>query len=383
MKKETMLMAGMKAQSRRSMSDMITLAPSEVGMTVSVSAFDHNPDLLNTPNGIVNLRTGEIAPHDPSQLHMKCTAVAVDFDCPTPRFDEFMQEVFCGNQAVIDFVMRWLGYCLTGRTSEEKMLFLAGVGANGKSVLVNLMLRLMGDYASAMAMATLMQQRPGAIRNDIAALQGVRLAVANEGNRGDVMDTAAVKSLTSGDPQTARKLYGEPFTFTPQAKIMLVSNNRPQVDGEDQAIWRRIGVVPFQRQFQPHEQDHGLAAKLFAEGPGILGKFVKAAAEWYRDGLVIPEVLKAATADYHRDMDLVGGFIEDRCLIAANAETMATTLYAEFAEYARDAGAIVPTQTEFGRSLTLRGITTGRRGGVRVRVGIALRPYSFGVGVAA
>ena len=270
MKKDNQLAAGLRAQSKRAIADMVALAQTEGCIPIAASAFDHNPDLINTPTGIVDLRTGKLLPHDPEGLHMKCTSVGPDFGMLTPRFDAFMQEVFSHDETVIDFMTAWLGYCLSGRTSEEKLLFLMGAGANGKSVLMKLLLALMGDYAASVAMSSLMQQRPGAIRSDLAALQGVRLAVANEGNRGDVMDTAIVKGLTSGDPLTVRRLYGEPFTYTPAAKFMIASNHRPQVDGDDSAIWRRFEVVPFQRQFQPHEQDQRLFEKLLAEGPGIL-----------------------------------------------------------------------------------------------------------------
>jgi putative DNA primase/helicase len=365
--------AARNAQSARGIRAMMQLARTEPFVLASAAQFDTTVDVINTPSGIVDLKTGELRPAARDEFHSMATAVGYDPGAPCPRFEEFVSQIF-PDPAIAQCVQRVVGYCLTGQTKEQKLIIATGAGANGKSVFYNRIVECLGDYAKRTPMSTFMQRRSGAATNDLATLMGVRLVVANEGNPGEVLDTALVKGMTGGDPITARMLFKEFVTYVPRFKPLIVSNHLPEIDGNDPAIWRRVLIIPFSRVFADAEQDTGLPAILQSELPGILRWAVEGAVAYYKEGLNPPDALLRAAMAYRSEMDIVGSFIADRCTVSAGVECPATPLYRDYGAYARHAGTEVMSQTAFGRELARRGFGTCKRDGAVWRRGLTLRP---------
>lgn len=271
----------MRAQSASAIKNMIELAKSEDGIMRSVDEFDGNRDLLNTSSGAVDLRTGQLTVGEDTPLFLQSTAVAFDPDAECPAFGKFLCEVL-PDEEERNFIQRYFGYCLTGHTSEQKFLIASGGGANGKSTLLNLFRNMMGEYAQATPMSSFIQRSTGAATNDLAALRGARLVLANEGNRGQKLDTALLKQMVGGDPIRARFLHKEFFTYAPTFKPILISNHLPDIDPTDDAVWRRILALPFRVSFVGAE-DVTLPDRLAEELPGILRWAVEGAVSWYQE----------------------------------------------------------------------------------------------------
>lgn len=370
--------AGAKAQTRNGIANMIALAQTEPDVSVDVTAFDRDIDVLNTPSGVVDLQTGLVLPPQRDALHSKVAGAPFDPAATAPAFDKFLCDIFPDEQ-IRAFAQRWVGYCLTGRTDAQKFLIASGAGANGKSTLLNIIARAMGDYAKHTAMATFMQRKSDAASNDLAALNGARMVLAVESNRGQPLDTAMIKSVTGGDPVTARFLHKEFVTFTPRFKPVLVSNHLPEIDGDDPAIWRRLIVLPFNRIFKESEQDAGLTTKLEKELAGILRWAVEGAVAYYREGLTPPDAVVAEASAFRAEMDLIGSFVEECCVTDSQAETPFSQLYPVFERFAREVGITVPTQKVFASELGRRGFKLRKSGSNRYRQGLAIKPLSIAV----
>lgn len=370
--------AALRAQSASGIRAMMQLARTEPGIPLSAAKFDADADVINTPSGIVDLRTGKLQPPAPDAMHSRSSAAPYIPNAPCPLFEAFLIQTFL-DELTVRFVQRYFGYCLTGRTDEQKVNFASGAGANGKSVLYNLIVGCLGSYAKYTPMSTFVQRRCGSATNDLAALMGVRLVVANEGNPGQVLDTALVKGMTGGDPITARFLFREFVTFTPRFKPVIVSNHLPEIDGNDPAIWRRVLVTPFPRVFSDEEQDPRLAEKLKAELPGILRWAVDGAIAYYREGLNPPPTVLRAVAAFRSEMDIIGSFIADCCIAGTGLDCPATPLYLAYANYAKQAGAEVMSQTAFGREMGRRNFAHFKKAGVIWRRGLAVRPARLGL----
>jgi putative DNA primase/helicase len=364
--------AGIKAQSERSIRAMVRLAQTEVGVAVSAAAFDRNPDTLSTAGGLVDLRTGQIRSELNEEFHSKLAGASFDPLAACPAFLTFLEQILPDRESRA-YLQRWWGYCLTGLTSEQIILIIYGQGANGKSVLTNLLYRVLGDYARRTPMASLMQRRTDAATNDIAALQGARLILASEGNPGQKLDTALVKSLTGGDPITARFLHKEHVTFDPAGKIVVASNHLPEIDANDPAIWRRLHFLHLDKVFRDEQQDRTLPEKLWAERDGVLAWAVQGAVEWYKTGLAPPAAVRNAVFAYRTELDTIGAFLEERCVVDPASSVPAGMLYHAFCDFARAAGLPPANQTEFGRELGKRGFTARMGHSERRRAGLTLR----------
>lgn len=246
---------------------LLALARTEPEVVVSEADLDRDPFLFSAANGTVDLRTGTLRPADPADLLTRGSSVAYDCDAACPRWLRFLAETFPDDPNKIAFVHRYFGYGLTGDTREQVLLMLWGPGCNGKSVLVNVQRRILGQYAVTAAFETFMHSRNDrGPRDDLARLHGARLVTASESGEDRRIEVATVKEITGGDTIAARHLYGRYFEFTPRFKLQLVTNHRPKVDADDAAVWRRIRLVTFEQSFEGRE-DHDLPAKLEAEQP--------------------------------------------------------------------------------------------------------------------
>ena len=348
---------------------MLSLASTEPEIVLAADELDADPFAFAVANGVLDLRSGELREPDPAELLTLGTEVVYDPDADCPRWLRFLDEIFAGDQELVGFVRRLLGYCLTGDTREHVLVVFHGGGWNGKTTLIAALRRLLGEHAVAAAFETFMRQRDRGPRNDLARLHRARLVTAAESSEGRRLDEATVKEVTGGDAIAARFLYGEHFEFVPRFKLVLVTNHRPKVDGDDDAIWRRIRLVPFEQSFEGRE-DKELVGKLEAELPGILAWAVEGCLEWQADGLGEAGAVTRATAEYRQDEDVLGSFLADRCEMSGDVPT--TKLREAYESYCEELGERPLAANILGRRLGKRGIRRAQSGKRRFYEGVSL-----------
>ncbi|MBN98160.1 MAG: hypothetical protein CME16_02755 [Gemmatimonadetes bacterium] len=361
-----------KSQSSPRISGMIELAKTEPGIPISFSAFDRQPHLLNVANGMIDLRSGELLPHDREAFatHIIDTEYAPEAACPI--FDRFVDDILVHDKELAEYVQRAAGYTATGETREQCLFFLIGEGANGKSTLLNTLREVLGPYGKHTPTETLVA-KTGAASNDLARLAGSRLVTASEANADQRLADGLLKQITGDEPIVARFLFKEFIEFRPTFKVWLATNQLPHVNGNDSAIWRRLRIIPFNRNFTVEEQDRELGHRLEAEKPGILAWLVRGAMDWYENGLQTPKAVAEATAGYRSEMDTVGQFIEERCEAVSNAAISSSSLYETYRKHCNDTGRSPVSQTMFGRTLSGKGFRAEKRGGgIKYRLGLKL-----------
>ncbi|HMK46945.1 MAG TPA: phage/plasmid primase, P4 family [Methanocella sp.] len=349
----------LRSENQNNVRNMVQSAQYMQEIVVSVDMLDQDKMLLNVLNGTIDLRTGLLRPHDPRDLITMLASVEYRQGEDCPHFKAFVQEIFQGNDDLIRFVQRALGYSMTGETSERCIFIEYGNGANGKSTLNNVIMRILGDYHTATQAETLFEKKFGdGINNDVARLKGARYVTTSESNQGKDLDEGRVKQLTGGDPVTARFLHKEYFQFDPKFKIWLGTNHRPNIRGTDQAIWDRIRLIPFDVRIPPERQDKGLADTLYHnEGSGILNWMIEGCLSWQKDGLGEAEAVKTATQEYRIDMDLIIGFIEDVLDPQATKVhiTATSTLYDHYKQWTTNTGNTELGQKQFTARMKEKG----------------------------
>ena len=360
------------SESSARLSAMLTLG--QAMLPVASEVLDRDPDLLNVANGTLDLRTGELRPHDRGDWLTRLAPVPSEPDAACPRWEAFLDRVMGGNQRLIGFLQRALGYSLTGHTNEQVLLLLYGVGANGKSTFLETVRALLADYSAITDFTTFLKRDSEGARNDLARLVGTRFVSAVEAEAGKPLAEALVKQLTGGDTITARFLFKEFFDFKPQFKIWLAANHKPNIYGSDHGIWRRIRLVPFTITIPEPERDPRLTLKLAEELPGILAWAVRGCLAWREQGLGVPEEVKAATASYRDEMDLFSGFLDEGCVAEAGAVVTAKNLYAAYQGWCEANGEKARSQKALSMGLRERGFEAGRLSkGVRCWRGLRLR----------
>jgi putative DNA primase/helicase len=371
-----------QSDSRARRDALLDLAKSEPGVSVRPAELDVQPYLLNVTNGVIDLRDGHLLPHNPDLLLTKLAQVEYRPDAKAPLFDAYLERVLPDEQ-VRRFMQRFLGYCLTAYVSEQVLLFLWGVGANGKTTLVNIIMFTLGGYARQAAPDLLMQRTGDHHPTELADLLGARFVPTVEVQEGRRLAEVLVKQLSGGDRLKARYMRQDFWEFEPTHKLVLVANHKPVVRGTDYAIWRRILMVPFNVTIPPDERDPRLPEKLKAEAPGILRWLVEGCLAWQRDGLRPPASVVAATGAYQHEMDALGGWIDEHCIESFDAWAWSDDLYADYMKWCETAGERHLRRVDFGTRLTERGFTaTKGLKGRRRWLGIGLVDRSGGTGGA-
>jgi len=359
--------------------EAIALVQVDEKIIANIDEFDTNPWLLNVANGTINLRTRKLQPHRREDLITKLAPVVFNAKAPRVRFEKFMKEII-PTREMREFVKRAVGYSLTGLTDEQVLFLLLGIGENGKTTFVELIMKgLLGpDYAKKASSELLLAQKYSKVSNDVARLRGARFVVSAETDQGRELAEAKVKELTGGDTLTARFLFKEEFEFTPVAKLWLYTNHRPVIKGTDDAIWRRIRVIPFNMKFPPEKRDGKLDETLHEELSGILNWALEGCIDWQREKLNPPEAVLRETEEYREEQDTLGGFIDEYCIEKPGVCVSCQKLYAAYQGWAKDREGRrnVLTQQQFGEAMKARGRERKRKGEDRRwhRIGIALRP---------
>jgi len=345
-----------RSQSKGAIEAAIWLARSEAGIAARLTQFDADGWVLNVGNGTIDLRTGELRPHRREDLISNLVEIAFDPDADSELWDAFLWRVLDRNEELYAYLRRFVGYLLVGDTREQSLHFLWGLGANGKSVFCEVLLRLLGDYAMAVSPDLIMLKRHGGIPNDVARLRGVRAALMNETTQGARFDEAKLKDLTGGDTLTARFLHQEFFDFRPTHRIVIRGNHKPAINGTDEGIWRRLRLVPFTVSIPPDEQDHDLLHKLEAELPGILRWALQGCREWQTDGLKPPPIVAEAVRKYREESDTLGRFLGECCEVRPLAQVKSSVLFKRYQEFAEAAGERWIPAKDFPAEMERRGL---------------------------
>jgi putative DNA primase/helicase len=340
---------------------MLSLAQSEPGIPVLPEEMDAGSDLLNVLNGTIDLETGELREHRREDLITKVAPVEYDPSAGAPLWAQTLERVL-PSPAVRSFFKKLTGYALTGDVSEQILAVLYGTGANGKSTVLNALLTVLGDYGMQAA-PDLLVAKKGSHPTELADLFGMRFVASIEVEDGSRLAESLVKQLTGGDRVKARRMRQDFWEFEPTHKVLMACNHKPQVRGTDNAIWRRIRLVPFTETIPPAEQDRNLPDKLRAEASGILAWAIEGCLEWRREGLQAPEAVRQATGAYRAEMDVLGAFLRDCCELCAEYNVAAKDLYAAYKFWCEENGERPETQRRLGSRLTERGGFERYRGG--------------------
>jgi len=346
------------------------LAKADRRHAATVDQWDADPWLLNTPAGVVDLRTGQMRPHCPDDHMTKITAIAPGGDCPL--WIKFLGEITAADTELQAFLQRFSGYGLTGITREHAMAFGYGTGANGKGVLLNTLTGIMGGYATVAPMETFTASQSDRHPTDLAMLRGARLVTAQETEEGRRWAESKIKALTGGDPITARFMRQDFFTFQPAFKLFIAGNHKPGLRGVDEAIRRRLNLIPFLVTIAADKRDPKLADKLKDEWPGILQWMVDGCLAWKAKGLAAPAAVVVATDDYMATEDALSTWIKERCKAIGYGGTESSVLFADWRRWALAAGEDPGSQKRFSQALEAKGYTKDPKARHATFEGIAL-----------
>jgi putative DNA primase/helicase len=344
--------------SHTSMSRIEAIARTLNGFRRVPEDFDQHGWYLNCRNGTLDLRTGDLLPHDTSHMLTKCTETFYDRDALCPIWDQFLHRIMDGNQGLIEYLQRAVGYSLIGMVQEKVLMIPYGSGDNGKTTFIETLNSILGDgYATRLPSQTFLSKRDNAPTNDIADLKGVRFAYASEPDQNRRLDESLIKELTGGDMLKARFLYGQFFQFRPQCTLWLSTNHKPQARGTDNALWNRLKLIPFVVTIPREEQDIELRDKLVHEAPGILAWAVRGCLAWQAGGLAEPDEVAQATQEYRIENDVVGAFLDEVCEIKGddNYYVKSSVLYDAYVKWCEENGEKAATQTRFSLSMKEKG----------------------------
>lgn len=349
---------------------VVSLARADRKIAATIHQWDADVWSLNTSDGVIDLKTGTRRNHKSTDYMTKIAAVSPEGDCPL--WLKFLDTVTAGDQELQSFLQRVAGYSLTGATKEHAMFFAYGTGANGKSVFVNTISGILGDYQHTAPIETFTATNSDRHPTELAGLRGARLVTATETEEGRRWAESKIKTLTGGDSVSARFMRQDFFEFTPQFKLLIAGNHRPGLRSVDEAIRRRFNLIPFVITIPPDERDPDLAEKLKAEWPGVLSWMVRGCLEWQRIGLAPPAAVTAATAAYLEAEDATAAWLDECCTRDVEAWEQTSTLFASWTVWAERTGEYVGTRRRFTQALEARGLVPQRHMNGRGFVGLRI-----------
>jgi len=363
---------GKASESDHRLTAMIHRAQSQMGIPVRANDLDGDPFLFNVLNGTINLKTGDLLPHDKGDLLTTLVPIEYDNKAKCPMWLNFLQQITDGDQGRIDYLQRAVGYSLTGDNKSQVLFFLWGLGNNGKSTFIATIRKLTGDYGARVSSDVFMIKDKVATgpKEGLANLRGKRFTCCSELEDGKKLAVSLIKDLTGGETITVDRKYEHLFEYLPSAKLWLVGNHKPVITDTTLSIWRRMKLVPFNYIIPQGDIDPELPQKLETELPGILAWAVQGCLSWQEQGFSEPQAVIDATAIYRHDQDILGDFIEDCCTLEQTATITKTELKELYNEWCKEAGMEPVTQRTFKNRLIEKGITEGRIGKARYWRGI-------------
>jgi len=330
------------------------MARSDRRFAATTDQWDQDLMLLNTPTGTVDLSTGAIMRADPSRYMTKLTGVgAENLDCP--QWMGFLGDITCGDRDLSDFLQRMVGYFLTGDTREHALFFLYGSGANGKSTFLNVITRVLGDYAVDAPMEAFTVSSSDRHPTELAMLRGARLVTAVETEEGRRWAESRIKQLTGGDRVTARLMRQDFFTYRPQFKLLFAGNHRPRLHAVDAAMRRRFHLIPLEASFSGTQCVKDMEARLLEEGPAILEWAIQGCRKWREQGLRPPTRVRDATEGYFANQDVFGEWLSDSCETGPDFWETPTRLFQSWRAYSKEAEIPVGTRASFNDRMETAG----------------------------
>ena len=311
-----------QSNTRSRIESTVKLVKSEPGIVLDHQELDRSNWLFNCASGTIDLKAGKIKDHRPADLLTKMSRARFDPKAKCPRWQKFLEQVLPSKE-IRDYLQRFIGYCLTGEVSERQFLLLYGTGKNGKSVVLKVLRLVFGPYAGTMEPGLLLSRDAEAHPTGVAALFGLRLAIASEVKQGRAFDEEAVKRMTGNDELSARRMREDWWSFWPTHKMIMALNDLPRVRDVTPSFWDRTSVIPFNVRITDDQEDQNLATKLVqAEGSGILGWCVEGCMRWQAEGLRRPKEIADVVGEYREREDLVGRFIEERLNFGSEETTV-------------------------------------------------------------
>lgn len=341
----------------------VSFASRDPAIHILLDDLDSNPRVLNTPGGVVDLLACTLVPSTPGDRHTKITKVTPDFDHKPTRFLQFLDQTFGGNPRLIKFIQDLIGYSCIGEVVHQVLPFLYGAGANGKSVLLEIFINLLNDYATTAPANFLLRSNASEHETALARLVGQRLVVCSEVDPNGKFNEERVKHLTGGDRVTARFIGKDHFTFVPTHHLWLVGNHEPRMDsGGMESIFRRVQKVPFDYVVPEEKRVTDLGKFLISkEGPQILGWMIRGAAQ-SASRLIIPPEVRQATQEYAREQDQVGRFVEERLTFTeANGPVEVNQIYGVYEKWCFDNHEKPMHKTPWGKEMANKGAKPGPR----------------------
>ena len=353
------------------------LARADRRYAATVDCWDLDEWLLNTPAGVVDLRSGVLRPHAPQEYMTKVTAAGPAGDCPI--WNNFLLAITGNDPAYVAFLQRVMGYCITGSVKEHALFFFYGTGGNGKGTFLNMLQAILKDYASVSSTDTFTESARDRHPTELAALRGARVVFAQETEEAKAWAETKIKALTGGDPITARYMRQDFFTFSPKFKLLIAGNHKPALRNVDEAIRRRLHLLPFMEKFSADKRDLDLPDKLKAESGGIMKWIVDGTSAYLREGLNPPPVVVEATAEYFLAENTFGQWIAESCETNRDFWETPTRLFMSWRRFAEDANERPGAQKQFAERLQSAGFRSGNykaRGG-RHWAGLRIRENGF------
>lgn len=335
------------------------LAKADRRLAATADQWDQNIWWLNTPAGTIDLRTGKMRTHRREDHMTKSTRFTPGGECPL--WLAFLGRITDGNAALVNFLQRVAGYCLTGSIEEHALFFGHGKGANGKSVFISTISGAMGDYSKVAPMEQFIVSTHDHHPTGLAALRGARLVTAQETEEGRRWAESKIKALTGGDRISARFMRQDFFEFLPQFKLVIIGNHRPGLRAVDEAIRRRMILIPFSITIPAEDRDEKLSERLLAEGPGILQWMIDGCVKWQEEGLAQPEAVRKATDDYLDGEDLQAQWLAERCVEQKGCYTTAADLFESWQKWAEVAREVPGSKKRFSQMLQARGFVAKRQ----------------------
>lgn len=339
--------------SAKTVASVVRLSKADRKLAATVNQWDTNPWLLNTPDGVVELKTGTIRPHRAEDFITRITVVSPGGECPI--WNGFLKRATDGDVAMQKFLQRMAGYSLSGDTSAHALFFLYGTGANGKTVFLDAITGSMGDYHRTAPIETFTASSGDRHPTDLARLRGSRLVTAVETEEGRRWAESRIKQLTGGDTVAARFMRQDFFEFTPQFKLIIAGNHKPGLRTVDEAIRRRFHLLPFRVTIPAAERDLQLKDKLREEWPGILAWAIRGCLEWQQQGLAPPAAVVNATAVYLEAEDAIATWLEECCERDPQAWEASSMLFGSWKGWAENAEEFVGSTKRFVQLLEGRG----------------------------
>ncbi len=367
--------AALALGARRTVWAVEQLARADRRLAAVPDQWDADPWLLNTPGGVVDLRTGKLRPAEPALYMTRVTGAAPGGDCPT--FLRFPDQITGGDIELQGFLQRVCGYALTGDTSAHALFFAYGTGANGKSVLIDTISGVLGDYHKTAPIETFTESRGERHPTELAMLRGARLVTAAETEQGRPWAESRIKTLTGGDRITARLMRQDFFEYDAQFKLFIAGNHRPTLRSVDEAMRRRFHLIPFAITIPPAKRDEELKDKLRLEWPGILQWMIQGCLDYQLVGLLPPAAVRAATEAYMEGEDALSAWMDERCVRADGAQETTTALFGSWKSWAESHGERVGSVRSFSQALESRGFASWRSPQARGRLGLRLKPLEF------